>query len=395
MKKITVLCLTIFFAGAAAFANIAMPLQPPSPSGDVLAPPPGLDSLRIAREDLRLDLTGREDARSRARYEIANPTGTALGTDLYFVTPFMKEVTVTVDGASAALEAVTLERDRVPWAMGGEGYRWWPKGAALDAYRFRAEFGAGRTTVVEVVFRLPAGYDNTLADLGISPAAAAHALNWTKQGDHVAWYLYSLEPAATFKGGLGRLELEILVPAGTELRTNVAVSQDEERSGEGDDGAICYRGSFSQFPVPTIEAKVIRRGAYNFIGVTAAFGLTSDFASYTSFLSQLLLDVFFLNHQFSTGVEGNPFGTLVSLKIPVLYTFVFGERTSSYLPLFGDIRATAGVLIDLIPVPAAGFRLGVGARATAFLVEIAYDFYPFDPAVGYRHRVSLMLKLSL
>ena len=75
-----------------------MPQRAPSPAGDILAPLPGLDSLRIDRENLRLDLTGDPSGRSLAHYEISNPSGISAASDLYFVTPFMDDVYVTVDG---------------------------------------------------------------------------------------------------------------------------------------------------------------------------------------------------------------------------------------------------------------------------------------------------------
>jgi len=391
--KTIALCLC-FVAGIGsavpAFSNIAMPQRAPSPAGDILAPLPGLDSLRIDRENLRLDLTGDPSGRSLAHYEISNPSGISAASDLYFVTPFMDDVYVTVDGRRADFDRVMLSRDRLPWPVRENDYAWWPKDGEMDAARFRAEFSAGETTVIEVSFRLPAGYDNALAGTGISPAAVAHALNWSKPGDRVAWYVYALETSRTFKGGFGTLHLEITVPAGTELICNAAIG--EKKSGRGFD---TYTMESKGLPVPAIDAKVITRGVYNFLGGTVGCGLATDFNASTSFLGQALIDVFFLNHQFSTGIEGNPFGTIGGLKIPLIYTFVFGTTRSLYSAFFADVRLSAGVLIDLLPETAVGFRVSAGMRLMMFLMEISYDFHPFDAARGYTGRLTFLGKISL
>jgi hypothetical protein len=390
MRKTTCLIIAGLVTVLSVHANMAMPKQPPAPSGDVLAALPGLAGLRIEREDLRLDLTGLPDARSRARYEIVNPAGTALATDLYFITPFLKDAVVTIDGLTVPLTKRLLKREQVPWNTGDGDYRWWVPGLEIEAYLFRAEFAAARSTVIEVSFRLPAGYDNTLANTGIDPATAAHALNWSKEGEHVAWYVYALETAATFKGGIGVFHTEIVAPAGTELVCNLATGVKKTEN-----GLDTYTAEFQGFPVPAIEARVISRASYNILGGTVAFGFTSDFGSYTSFLSQALIDVFFLNHQFSTGLEGNPFGPLAGMKIPVLYTFIFGNKTSRYMAYFADLRLSGGLLFDLLPTAAFGFRLAAGLRFTLFLLELSYDFYPFDTTRGYVGRITLLGKMSI
>ncbi|MBN2353253.1 MAG: hypothetical protein JXD23_11830 [Spirochaetales bacterium] len=159
-------------------------------------------------------------------------------------------------------------------------------------------------------------------------------------------------------------------------------------------GLDTYSAEFQGIPVPAIDARVITRGSVNFLGGTAACGFSTDFGSYTSFLCQALADVYFGNHQFSSGVEGNPFGSVANLKIPVIYTFVFGEKMSLSETIFADIRLSAGVLVDLLPETAVGFRISAGARLMMFPLEISYDLYPFDAAGGYVGRLTFLGKIS-
>jgi hypothetical protein len=390
MHRSVAVSLMFFLALPAVFGNIAMPKQPPAPAGDFLLQGQGFAGLRIDEERLLLDLSGRPGALSRALYRISHPGESPLRTDLYFITPFMQEVIVTLNGKALATTGAALKRDQVPWPMKDEDYGWWSKDRTVEALRFTADFAAGTVTEFEVTFRLPAGYDNTLVNVGIEPAAAGHALNWSKDADHAAWYLYSLESAATFPGGMGVFKLEILAPAGAELNANLTLV---DRKTEGD--LVRYSGSFQGFPVPSLEAKVITRGFYNSFGGEFAIGLATDYEAYTEFMTQVLGNVYFGNHQFSAGLEANPFGSAANLRLPLLYTFVFGRKTHPYGAFFGDVRATAGALIEVLPDTAVGIRIGLGLRFTLMIFEIDYDFYPFDPERGFAGRMTFLYKMSI
>jgi hypothetical protein len=386
MRKIIVVSIIFFAALVNLYSNIARPLQPPDPAGDVLGDALKLDALRIETEELLLDLQGKDTAFSRARYTIRNPLKEIVESDLYFVTPFMDKVTVMINGIVVPLVYEKLTRDKIPWKPESRAVENWRD--ELGAYRFRATFGAEAETVIIVAFRLPAGYDNTRSDTGIFPAQAAHLLNWGKSGDHVAWYIYNLESANTFKGGIGKLKVEILTPEGAELDTNVALVKEAAES-----GFFRFTGSFQGIPAPSIEAKVITRTIYNIFGGTFALGLSTNYGDYTEFMAQALFDVFFYNHQFSAGVEGNPFGS--GFKIPVLYTFFLGGRQSPSLLSYGDIRFTAGALFNLLPTTAVGFRVAAGLRFLVSVIEISYDFYPFDTIHGYSWRMTFLYKFSI
>jgi hypothetical protein len=296
----------------------------------------------------------------------------------------MEKVTVMINEKTVNLIPEKIPKGKLSWRPATQDP--WPD--EIKVYRFNAGFNAEAVMTIEVTFRLPAGYDNRVADLGMSPTEAAHALNWGKGSEHVSWYVYNLESANTFKGGLGNLELEILVPENSGLDVNVPFTKKETAR-----GVVKYSGAFSGIPAPYIEAKVKHTVSYNMIGGTFAIGLVTNYIDYAQFTLQALFDFFFYNHQFSAGIEGNPSGS--SFRIPVIYTFIPGGKMNSYTVFGVDVRFSFGALFDILPSSNTGFRAAAGIRAALTVLEISYDFYPFDNVKRYAGRMSFLYKLSI
>jgi hypothetical protein len=385
LKKSLVFLCVFIFSVSGAFANIALPVQEPPPSGDVFMSDQGLAALRLEQEKLVLDLTRRAAVFSRARYTIRNTGAKQINTDLIFVTPFADKVRVFVNSTEIEVKAENIPLKKLPWkpaVMEGAS------GQEMPAYGFKITFTPNEETIVEVVFLLPSGYDNRDPDIGFYPGEAAHALNWSAAADSLAWYIYNLESASTFPGGLRQLDVEILIPGEDTLSVNMALA--EKKTAEG---FKSYTGSFQGMPVPYIEAKVRHQAVYNMIGASFGGGLVTDYDEYTEFMAQAMFDFYFYNHQISAGVEGNPLGT--GLKFPIMYTYIFGGKMNSYIAFWGDLRLAAGVLFDLSPVSAVGFRFSAGLRLTLMILEIAYDFYLFDTERGYLGRMTFLYKVSI
>lgn len=391
MKKGIVFVILCMVALPCMSANIALPKHPPLPAGDMMGLTQEAMSLRIVREDLVLDMTRRAGKKSRAEYRVENPLSSTVATELYFVTPAAVDIGVLVNNAAVPLKAVKIERSRAPWSVGDKDYRWWSPEQPLDAYVFSVSCEAKSRTVITVEFILPEGYDNTAVEYLAQGAVEGRITNWDKHGAS-AWYIYSLEAADTFRGSVEELHLTILTPVGTELKCNVPVIPVESAS-ESD--VIVYQGTFQGVPAPSVEALVVSQPRYVHVGGTVACGLTTTFAGYTTFLGQALVDVFFLNHQISSGVEFNPFPVNRTLCVPLLYSYVINYGPNSSLGPFFDLRIVAGALIVLTPEVDVGFRLGVSLKMGLTPWEIAYDFFPFDPQQGWVGRFTFLGKIMI
>lgn len=383
--KTLIFCLVIAFLGINASANIALPVQEPPLAGDIFTPEPALTALQLVHEKLVLNLSGIENGFSHARYVIRNRGAREIASDLFFITPYMDRVTVQVNGSAVETAQERIASEQLPWKPA------FPERLpedGLPAFRFRVVFAAQAETVIDVTFRLPAGYDNQGRDQGYYAGEAAHALNWSVGSDSTAWYAYNLESATTFQGGIQKLDVEIIAPQDDTLVVNIPLVENKPS-----EGVKRYTGSFEGIPAPYIEARVKHEAQYSMIGFQVGGGLVTNYIDYTEFMAQALFDFYFYNHQISVGVEGNPFGT--GFKIPVLYTFIFADKVSSYFAFWGDLRVTAGALFDLSPVSAVGFRISAGLRLTLTIFEVAYDFYPFDAVRGYVGRMTFLYKISL
>jgi hypothetical protein len=390
--------LIVFYAAGTGHANIAMPRQSPAPAGGVGGAGSVMQSLRIKEEKLILDLTKRPNGRSRASYRIDNPTAEGVKATLYFITPFMNDVFIAVDGRKIDTGTVTFRRDEAPWKINENAFSWWGKNIAFSAVKFDAFFRPRAITEIQITFRLPAGYDNTKADIGIDPGTAAHSLNWSKPSSGVSWYAYSLESASTFRGEIDSFQLEVLTMPEDELQINVELNTattGQVPGGVEGGGIVSHSGSFDAFPVPTIEAWVTAKASYNMVGGSFALGLVTDYGMYTEFMTQVLLDFYIGNHQISCGLEGNPLGAPISCKIPILYTFIFGEKMHPSAGWIGDSRLSGGLLWDILPETVVGIRFGVGMRFTNMILEITYDMYPFDTNRGYVGRMTFLYKISI
>ncbi|MBN1798865.1 MAG: hypothetical protein JW822_09820 [Spirochaetales bacterium] len=385
LRKICAVLGIFIFIGSGAFANIGLPVQEPPPSGDVFASGGGLTALRLEHEKLILDLTRREAGFSHARYTIRNTAGGEISTDLIFITPYMYNVSVSVNSQEIEIQQENIPFKKLPWkpvfpeSWGRE---------EIPAYRFHVSFPGNTETVVEVMFRLPAGYDNRAEDMGLHMGEAAHALNWAVESDSTVWYLYNLDAAGTFSGGIRRLDVEIIIPENDDVEVNIPLVQ-----GKTANGVKSFTGSFAGMPAPYIEAKRKHEAVYSMFGGSAGGGLVTNYVDYTEFMAQAMVDFYFYNHQLSAGVEGNPFGT--GIKFPVIYTFILGDKVHPYFAFFGDLRLSAGALFELSPESAVGFRISGGMRFTMMILEIAYDFYPFDTDKGYIGRMTFLYKISL
>jgi hypothetical protein len=372
----------VFLAGG-VFAVI-LPFREPPPSGGVFAAEGVLPALRLVHEKLVLDLTRRENGLSRARYTIRNTGARGISTDLLFITPYMYKVSVFVNSVEIEVKEERIPFKQLPWKPVYPDV--W-RTDEIPAYRFRVSFPQNTETIVEVVFRLPAGYDNRSQE-GLYPGAAAHALNWSKEPDSTIWFLYNLESARTFTGGIQKLDVEVIIPQDDSVNVNIRLAENDALG-----GFKRYTGTFAGIPAPYIEAKVKHEAVYSIIGGSVGGGLVTDYAEYTEFMAQAMFDVYFLNHQLSAGVEGNPFGT--GIKFPVIYTYILGDKIPPMLSFLGDLRVSAGALFELSPESAVGFRISGGMRLTLMILEVAYDFYPFDTDRGYMGRMTFLYKISL
>ncbi|MBN1524889.1 MAG: hypothetical protein JW904_10420 [Spirochaetales bacterium] len=367
------------------YANVAMPQMIPAASGDVHIDGNGFQNLRIEKEILELNLGATPGSYSRAIYFIRN-TGTApLESKLWFVTPYMDRVTVTVNGKPAAAQKETVSPDQLDFQV--SSYPGSPK-SDVDVYSFYAAFSPDAVTQIDIEFFLPAGYDNTGENAMIDSAVAAHFLNWFKEGGSVKWYQYNLSAATTFAGGIALLEITVKIPDDMILDINIPLQQTGWENEE-----IVYSGVFSGIPVPTINAFVTKKVEYNFIGATFGIGLHTNFGPDTQFLTQALLDIYFMGHQLSAGIEANPFGNC--FKIPVLYTWFPGGRMPASFMSFADIRFSGGILLDRLPESITGIRIAAGMRITIMVIELSYDFYPFDADAGYIWRMMFLYKVSI
>jgi hypothetical protein len=377
--------ITVFiFLASGAFAAIP-PLREPPPAGDVFASEGVLSALRLEHEKLVLDLTRRENGLSRTRYTIRNTGAREISTDLLFITPYMYGVNVFVNSAEIEVKQENIPFKQLPWKPVYPDV--W-RTDKIPAYRFRVSFPQNAATIVEVVFRLPAGYDNRDRDMGLYPGEAAHALNWSKEPDSTIWFLYNLESAGTFTGGIQHLDVEIVIPEDDSLNVNIPLVENEALG-----GFKSFTASFRSIPAPYIEAKVKHEAVYSMFGGSVGGGLVTNYADYTEFMAQAMLDFYFYNHQLSAGVEGNPFGT--GIKFPVIYTFILGDKVPPSFGFLGDLRLSGGALFELSPESAVGFRISAGMRFTLLILEITYDFYPFDTEKGYIGRMTFLYKMSL
>jgi hypothetical protein len=377
------MCLAV---GAFAFSPPRFPVS--YPTGDLVGFDVSLSSLVIEQHDVFLDLSQRPNARSRIRYVVANPNAESVTAALYFITPFVKDLSVTVNQKRPVPAAERVSPDRLGWQMPAPGARERDIPTELTAGIFSVEFRGGAKTHIEVSFRLPPGVrENRTAYL--YPAAINHLNNVFRDLYLSETFVFHLASSSTFNTGHGQAAVEIIAPAGNALTANFAL-----REQGVENGFTKHSGTIGTGDLISLEVKLITDHAPTILGATFALGFVTDYDGYLEFMTQAFFDVFLYNHQLSAGIEANPFGAVASIKLPVLYTFFFGAQGDSFNVLFGGISLTAGALFAVAPVVRTGFRVSI-AVALFGRNEMAIDFYPFE-AGGVAWQMTFMFsKLSL
>ncbi len=367
MKKVAL----VFFAlvaVAGAFANIAAPTRPPETFGDLFSVEDGENPLRVEHERLTFDLRGadRHKGSGRAVYTIVNPTGTEQRRLFNFVTRDAGNVVVTADGVLVETAKSEIKGDDVPWI---DPMNLSQTEFVFPCYSFELAFAPGQTREITVEFDMEGGYDNRAIPMGPEAPAASHLLNMLKDGEWVRWFRYDLSPAATFGGGFGGLELEIILAKGTRLLPGLPLEAVETAD------RVVYRGRFDALPGPLLDMKVAKSTDYNILGLTLKSGVAIPFDGREVFWdNQLLADLCLSNHMLSAGVQINPF--LYCFRGLALYTWFPPGRTGGYgyLGMF-DIRAGGGLAVDFLEEFRVGFELHAGMRLGPFALEPSWKLF--------------------
>ncbi|MBN1798908.1 MAG: hypothetical protein JW822_10040 [Spirochaetales bacterium] len=383
-KTLILLCILILNK-ICAFTEIALPFQNTSLSGDEFTADQDLTALRVEHEKLILDFTKSENSFSRARYSIRNTGSEEISTDLLFVTPYIDKVNIFVNSKEIVFKQEKILLQELPCKSALLGV---VQDFEMPVYRFHVLFPADSVTIIEIVFGLPAGYYNDTRFSNFYPVEAAHMLNWFIRDALLALYIYNLESTKTFTDGIRQLDVEILIPENSSLDVNIPLTEEKTEN-----GITKFTGSFKGIPAPYIEATVERDGVCNMIGASLGMGMETNLTDYSDVMLQAMIDLYLYNHQISAGVEGEVLNP--NLRIPIIYSFIPGEKTPPHIVLIHDIRFSAGALFDLYPEYDFGFRISASYRLTLVILEIAYDFYPFNTEQGYIHRMRFFFKVSI
>ncbi|MGA2642228.1 MAG: hypothetical protein ABSG21_15145 [Spirochaetia bacterium] len=384
------LCAVILFLLAAGglWANMAAPIEDPPYSGNIFSFAAD-NPLRIEKEALFLDLSSgnTEEATSSAVYTILNPLHTAYSTDLVFLTPAVKHISIEIDGSPAEIRTSTLGTQRIPWAS--ESVR--RRITAYPAATFSLSLAAGERKIVTVRFFISPGWNSIIAELGPSYPQAAHFLNMAKGRESTLWYVYDLRSAANFGGGFGGLSLSVKVPRNAEIITEMRL--DKARV-EAD--AEYYTAELAGPPQADVDIYVVNRIDYNSVGFMAGIGLGVPLTPLDAgLLLKTMLDAYFLNHQISIGLEGDPFHGI--LRASLQYTLFPPGGTGYGYRGVADFRVGGNVLLGLydgyLPNLSIGFRLFAGVRL-GIPLEIGYEIYPWSQDGVFREDLSLMMPIS-
>lgn len=380
MMRIQTLFVFILLNISQAMANLSLQIQPPPAIADLSSEPMSWPELQIVYERLRFDFSSQGNNKALAYYVIFNDSASPITTDLYFITPFFREVKIVVNNNTATVSYETIDIEDIEWASARLS---WMELKELAVARFNTNFLPQQQTIIEIEFVLPPGYDNTKRKEIVKSAPLAHILNWNKKLPHQNWYLYYLAATNTFRGGIKQLEVEVIVDEKAYLITNLKLEKKDLQN-----GLVYFGKTFHGLPASYFEANVLIAEDYNFLGGSFALGLTSDFSSYTKFVLQSSLDIFFSLHQFSLGIEGNPFDQLLNFILN--YSLILGFDPYYIL---GDIRTGIGLVFAKLPEEQLGLRLTVGLRITAIIFETNYNVYPLSHDL--RTSWTFLLKVSI
>lgn len=378
-----------------ARANIAAPFGITGVAGDILSLKGDGEKLRIEKEILVLDL--RENASDpepcSATYRIVNPENTPVKSDLIFLSPEAHRISISIDGQAVSSVTKIIDINEIPWAREDEFPR---EIRTYTAEQFSLECPPGERKSIEVRFRLSPGWHNMSGRTGPTAPQAAHLLNLFRDDRGTQWYVYDLFASHTFKGGFSELELIVKTPGNATLLSNLDLMERPVPADIPSEKPYrLYAETFDEIPVELLDIKLMYPVEYNFLGVTAGYyGCHFPFdgrpVQWLTFSGSI--DLYFLNHQLSCGIEGDPVNKAFNLCF--LYTMYPPGKSDSFFGYLIDIRGGGGVLIDYVNDESIGFRIFAGLKFLVVTYELYYDFYPFIDDGSFRHGVGVRTSMA-
>lgn len=357
-------------------ANIAAPSRIVEGQGDLFDP--AGSPLIVEKEELFFDFSeydGKSTTPSPglARYFISNPTEETVQQRLYFLSPYIKDVEVSINGIPIMGEIIPLDPQLTSEFMS--------VGIETDtrineAFLFQVECSPGETVEVEVSFSILPGWDLRAIEFGPTAPQAAHLTNSFRSYNAPTWYEYNLNAAKTFSS-FGDFEVEVLLPEHKELIANIDFKKEETNKVNSDnEKLIRYYAKTRDLPAKNLDLKLLHPEKFNSIGGTVGLGMSIGFDGRgAGFLLTGLLDLSLANHMISLGIESHPFKQ--SLSGVLKYT-LFPPGKTGYSPLsFFDLRAGGNLIYTILPVPdqVFGGRIFFGLRFGIFAFEFGYEHF--------------------
>ncbi|MBN2444318.1 MAG: hypothetical protein JXJ04_23350 [Spirochaetales bacterium] len=382
---------TFLFIGCiySVFGNIGLPYRSPPVAGDLITEEEVVQTLRIEKELLILDVSKPfgEGAPCSAEYTVLNLEKQSIDISLSFLTPDASNVSIFINNEKVSSESREIPIKDIPWLTTDDFTR---KPDKYMAEGFQVHFDPGEQKIITVLFSLGAGWHNRAAANGPTAPQAAHLFNMIKNDAHVSWYLYDLFSAATFGSTQFDLEVIIKIPKNADFLCNIPL---EPHSSPEDDYNV-FSGTFSEIPGKLIDFKVIYKNKYNFAGLTMGLGCGFPLDGRgIHFISRLYLDLFLFNHQISCGIDGDPWsGALYGVFQYTL--FPPGSSYSTY-DFIVDVRGGGGVLYDFLQDKGIGFRLFAGIKLFLPAYEVYYDFFPFTEDEELKHEIGVVCIIAL
>lgn len=377
-------------------ANIAAPSRIVEGQGDLFDP--AGSPLTVEKEELFFDFSefdGKSTTPSPclARYFIFNPTEERVEQRLYFLSPSVKDIKVSINGSPIVGEVIPLNPQLTN--------EFKSVGIETDtrinrAYVFQVECSSGERVEVEVSFSILPGWDLRAVEFGPTAPQAAHLTNSFRSYNAPTWYEYNLNAAKTFSS-FGEFQVEVLLPEHKELMANIDFTLEETNEVNSEnEKLIRYYAKTRDLPAKNLDLKLLHPENFNSLGGTVGLGMSIGFDGRgAGFLLTGLLDLSLENHMISLGIESHPFRQ--SLSGILKYT-LFPPGRASYSPLsFFDLRAGGNLIYTILPVPEQVFggRLFVGLRFGIFAFEFGYEHFFIGAVEKKRNGLILLWSVGI
>ena len=246
VARLVVLALIMLALAPTPAAANSTPTRRPAENGGLVLPTTTPD-VWIGRETLSVDLTGVPSAaRVRATYELANLAGKPTSLDLAFVAPSGRDLVVSLDGQPLVVsEAPT---DGLPGVWTGVTRAIDPLSGA--EYEVGAEYGWGAARAWTFMLTLPAGG----AGLLVAEYDAPLGYDRSRHERTVRSFAYALGPARNW-AGVGRVEIEVVAPAGWVVAASPALAR---AGGESPASrTVRYAGDFDGVPAEMLRVGLV------------------------------------------------------------------------------------------------------------------------------------------